>query len=273
MATDNNVRIAKNTLYLFFRQILIMIVTLYSSRVVLNALGVEDFGLYTAVGGFVAMFGIISNSLTVAISRFLTYEMGAGRNENLNKIFSSAILIQLILALLLVLIAETAGVWFLNTQMTIPSSRVYASNWVFQFSVFAFMVNLIIIPYNASIVAHEKMAAFAYIGIVQAFGILVISLLISFSSFDRLIFYALLMALLPIFIWSIYKWYCKKNFNECNFIFIWDLILIKQIFSFAGWNFIGASSSILRDQGTNVLLNIFLWTYSECCSRCFYASQ
>lgn len=253
----NNKRIAKNTLYLFFRQILIMAVNLYASRVILNALGVEDYGLYTAVGGFVAMFGLISNSLTVAISRFLTYEMGANGNKNLNFIFSTALIIQMIIALIVFVIAETIGLWFLNQQMTIPDSRLIASNWVYQLSIISFLVNLLAVPYNATIVAHEKMSAFAYIGIVQAVGILIVACIISISNQDRLIYYTFLITILSIIICLLYWWYCKIKFVECKFCFIWNISLIKKIFSFSGWNFIGAASGLLRDQGLNVLFNIF----------------
>ena len=166
----NNKQIAKNTLLLYFRMLLTMVVSLYTSRIVLNALGVEDFGIYNVVGGVVAMFSLLSGSLSTAISRFITYELGKGEQGNLNKIFSSAVTIQITLAAIIILFAELIGVWFLNTQMTIPVSRITASNWVFQISLLTFVINLISIPYNASIIAHEKMSAFAYISILEVVG-------------------------------------------------------------------------------------------------------
>lgn len=256
-AAENNKRIAKNTLLLYFRMLFMMAVSLYTSRIVLNALGVEDFGLYNVVGGVVAMFSLLSGSLSTAISRFITYELGKGQQEKLNKIFSSAVTIQLILAGIIILFAELIGVWFLNTQMTIPASRLLASNWVFQISLLTFVINLISIPYNACIIAHEKMSAFAYISILEAMGKLITAYFITISPIDKLIFYSLLMCGIALLVRFTYGYYCKKHFYECNYHFSWDKQLLKQMFSFAGWNFIGTASAVLRDQGGNILINIF----------------
>lgn len=255
--TENNKRIAKNTLLLYFRMLFLMAVSLYTSRVVLNALGVEDFGIYNVVGGVVAMFSVLSGSLSAAISRFITYELGKGNQENLNKIFSSAVTIQLGLAGIIILLAETIGIWFLNVQMNIPEVRMEAANWVFQFSILTFAINLISVPYNASIIAHEKMSAFAYISILEAVGKLFIAYLITIAPMDRLIFYAILMCVVALIVRFIYGNYCKRHFSECTYHFSWDKQLLKSMFSFAGWNFIGASSAVLRDQGGNVVINLF----------------
>lgn len=258
VTSANNKRIAKNTLFLYVRMLLTMGVTLYTSRVVLQVLGVEDLGIYSAVGGFVSMFAMISGSLTAAISRFITYEMGAGGNtEKIVRIFSISVVIQLLISGIIVLFSETLGLWFLNMCMNIPANRLFAANWVYQFSILTFVVNLISIPYNASIVAHERMSAFAYISIFQALGTLGIAFLIGTFPWDRLIFYAFLMMFLAFFVRFLYTYYCKKHFSECHFQWVWDKELIKQIFGFAGWNFLGASSGVLRDQGVNILLNIF----------------
>lgn len=235
----------------------LMAVSLYTSRVVLNALGVEDFGIYNVVGGIVAMFTVLSGSLSAAISRFITYELGKGNQDNLNKIFSSAVTIQLGLAGIIILLAETIGLWFLNVKMNIPEIRMGAANWVFQFSILTFAINLISVPYNASIIAHEKMSAFAYISILEAIGKLTIAFLIVISPMDKLIFYAILMCLVAIIIRFAYGNYCKRHFSECTYHFIWDKQLLKQMFGFAGWNFIGAASAVLRDQGGNVVINLF----------------
>ena len=192
----NNKRIAKNTLLLYFRMLFMMTVSLYTSRVVLNALGVEDFGIYNVVGGVVAMFSMLSGSLSAAITRFITYELGTGNRENLKKIFSSSVTIQIGLAVLIILLAEVVGVWFLNVKMNIPDTRMVAANWVFQFSILTFAINLISVPYNASIIAHERMSAFAYISILEAIGKLVIAFLIVISPMDKLVFYAILEAVL-----------------------------------------------------------------------------
>ncbi len=255
--TENNKRIAKNTLLLYFRMLFLMAVSLYTSRVVLNALGVEDFGIYNVVGGVVAMFSVLSGSLSAAISRFITYELGKGNQENLNKIFSSAVTIQLGLAGIIILLAETIGIWFLNVKMNIPEVRMEAANWVFQFSILTFAINLISVPYNASIIAHEKMSAFAYISILEAVGKLFIAYLITIAPMDKLIFYAILMCVVALIVRFTYGNYCKRHFCECTYHFIWDKQLLKSMFSFAGWNFIGASSAVLRDQGGNVVINLF----------------
>ena len=254
---QNNKRIAKNTLLLYFRMLVTMAVGLYTSRVILQNLGVEDFGIYNVVGGFVAMFSVLSGSLSAAISRFLTFELGKNDLEKLKKIFSSAVTIQIILVLVVVFIAETVGFWFLHNKMVIPESRLYAANWVFQMSIITFGVNLISIPYNAAIVAHERMSAFAYISIIEALGKLVVAWAIAISGFDRLIFYAILMCCIALSIRLIYGCYCKRRFAECTYHFIFDKALLKQMFCFAGWNFIGSSSAVLRDQGGSVVLNLF----------------
>ena len=253
----NNKRIAKNTLLLYFRMLFLMAVSLYTSRVVLNALGVEDFGIYNVVGGVVAMFSMLSGSLSSAITRFITYELGTGNRENLKKIFSSAVTIQTGLAVLFILIAEAAGVWFLNVKMNIPDARMAAANWVFQLSVLTFAVNLISVPYNASIIAHERMSAFAYISILEATGKLGIAFLIVISPIDKLVFYAVLMCMVALVVRVAYGAYCKRHFEECTYRFIFDRDLLKRMFGFAGWNFIGAASAVLRDQGGNIVINLF----------------
>ena len=254
---QNNKRIAKNTLLLYVRMLFMMAVSLYTSRVVLQTLGVEDFGIYNVVGGVVAMFSVISGSLSAAISRFITYELGKGDKDKLIRIFSSSVTIQLGLGLVILILAEAIGVWFLNAKMTIPVSRIYAANWVFQLSILTFIINLISVPYNAAIIAHEKMSAFAYISIFEAVAKLLIVYMLLWSPFDKLIFYAILMASVALIIRFIYGYYCKSHFAECNYHFIFDRELLKKMFGFAGWNFIGAASAVLRDQGGNIVINLF----------------
>ena len=255
--SDNNKRIAKNTLLLYFRMLFMMVVSLYTSRVILNALGVEDFGIYNVVGGVVAMFTVISGSLSAAISRFITYELGKGDQSKLNKIFSASVTIQLLLSLIIVVLIESVGVWFLNAKMTIPAERMTAANWVLQFSIVTFVIGLISVPYNAAIIAHEKMSAFAYISILEAIGKLAIAFFIMWSPIDKLIYYAILMCTVAVIVRLTYGHYCKKHFTECTYHFHWDKDILKQMFGFAGWNFIGASSVVFRDQGGNIILNIF----------------
>lgn len=255
--SDNNKRIAKNTLLLYFRMLFMMVVSLYTSRVILNALGVEDFGIYNVVGGVVAMFTVISGSLSAAISRFITYELGKGDQSKLNRIFSASVTIQLLLSLIIVVLIESVGVWFLNAKMTIPEDRMTAANWVLQFSIITFVINLISVPYNAAIIAHEKMSAFAYISILEALCKLAIAFLIMCSPIDKLIYYAVLMCIVAVIVRLTYGHYCKKHFSECTYHFLWDKELLSKMFSFAGWQFFGTGSYMLMTQGVNILLNFF----------------
>lgn len=256
-ASANNKRIAKNTLMLYFRMLFTMAVSLFTSRVVLNTLGVEDYGIYNVVGGVVSMFSIISGSLSAAISRFITVELAKGDADKLRKTFSASVTIQLILSLIIVVLIESIGVWFLNAKMVIPAERMDAANWVLQFSIVTFVINLISVPYNATIIAHEKMSAFAYISILEVVCKLVIVYLLKISPIDRLVFYAILMCAVSVIIRLVYGYYCNRHFAECKFSFRFDKDLLKRMFSFAGWNFIGASSAVLRDQGGNIIINLF----------------
>ena len=253
----NNKRIAKNTILLYFRMLLTMFVSLYTSRVVLQTLGIDDYGIYNVVGGVVAMFSVLSGSLSAAISRFITFELGRNDMEKLKRVFSSAVTIQIALSLLIIILAETIGLWFLNNKMVIPFGRLIAANWVYHFSILTFAINLISIPYNAAIIAHEKMSAFAYISILEVIGKLLVAFTIAISPIDKLIYYGCLLMLIAIIIRMVYSYYCKKHFTECTYQFILDKSLLKQMFGFAGWNFIGASSAVLRDQGGNIVMNLF----------------
>ena len=254
---ENNKRIAKNTAMLYIRMLLIMAVTLYTSRVVLKVLGVEDFGIYNVVGGVVAMFSILSGSLSASISRFITFELGKGEKGRLKEVFSSAVTIQLGLSFIVVLLAESIGVWFLNYKMNISSDRLYAANWVLQCSILTFVINLISVPYNASIIAHEHMKAFAYISIIEVILKLVAVFVLSIFLFDKLIVYAVLLLAVSLGIRLIYGIYCSHHFAECHYYFIYEKKLLREMTSFAGWNFIGSTSGVLRDQGVNILINIF----------------
>lgn len=257
---ENTKRIAKNTLMLYVRMLFGMLVSLYTSRVVLQALGVEDYGIYNVVGGFVAMFSMVSSSLSSSVSRFLTFELGKGNMDALKRIFSTSLNIHVVLSVIIVLLAETVGVWFLNTHMTIPSERLYAANWVFQASLFTFVINLWSVPFSASIVAHERMSAFAYIGIMDIVLRLLIVLFIAYSGlgFDRLIVYALLLVGVVCIMQTIYWNYCTRHFEECRISLHFDTRYWKAMSSFAGWNFIGCTAVLLKDQGVNVLLNLFM---------------
>lgn len=250
-------RIAKNTAFLYIRMVLLMLINLYVSRVVLSALGVEEFGVYNVVGGFVALFSILSGSLTAAISRFITFELGKNNEARLKQVFSMSITVLLALSFLIILLSETIGLWFFNTKIVIPAGREFAAFWCYQFSVVAFVINLLSIPYNACIVAHERMSTFAYVGLFEGFGKLIIAWSLCVYVGDKLVFYALLLMLLSLIIRLIYGVYCKKHFSECVFRINRDRALFKEMFALSSWNFIGAASGTLRDYGGSVLLNIF----------------
>lgn len=256
---ENTKRIAKNTLMLYVRMLFSMLVSLYTSRVVLNTLGVEDYGIYNVVGGLVAMFSLVSSSLSASVSRFLTFELGRGDMQRLKETFSTSLLIHLILALVICLLAETIGVWFLNTRMTIPDGRLYAANWVFQASILSFMFGLCSVPYNASIVSHERMGAFAYIGILDVILRLLIVLFIAYTPFrfDKLIVYSLLLVAVSMSLQGIYLWYCRKHFEECRFRLHFNKACWKEMSAFAGWNFLSSGAYLFNTQGVNVLMNLF----------------
>ena len=255
--TTNNKRIAKNAMALYIRMIVTMLVGLYTSRVILHALGVEDYGIYNVVGGFVSMFSLISGSLNGSVSRFLTFELGRGDEAKLKRVFSTSIFVLLGLSFVVFIATETVGLWYLNNKMVLSQERSNAAFWVFQISVLTFIMSLINSPYSASIVSHERMGVYAYLSIADAVLKLIISFLVYYSPIDRLVFYASLLFLVSVFNQCIYVWFCKRYFPECRFSCIFDKSLFKGMFSFASWNFIGSSAAVLRTQGSSLLLNAF----------------
>lgn len=261
MGTDrSNRRIAKNTVFLYFRMMLTIGISLYTSRVVLEQLGENDYGIYGVVGGVVAMFSILSASLSSAIGRFITFELGKDDASRLKSIFSTSIIILLGLGLAVVLLLETGGLWFLNHRMNIDPSRMAAAHWVLQCSTATFLINLLSVPYNAAIIAHERMNAFAYIGILEAALKLSVALALFLPLFDSLIAYALLLLTASAIIRLIYGIYCKRHFEECRFEFTFDRNVFKEMLGYSSWSFIGSSSGILKDQGVNVIINLFFGT-------------
>ena len=203
------------------------------------------------------MFALVSGAISISISRFITFELGRNNQKELNIVFSSAIIIQIVICLLFILLAETLGLWFLNTKMSFPEGRMCATNVIFQFSVATFCVNLISIPYNAAIIAHENMAAFAYISIFETLAKLIIAFAIPYILYDKLIIYGGLLSLVAIIVRLVYGIYCKYHFEECRFRFLFDKTVFYNMFTYAGWTYIGASSALLRDTGGNILINLF----------------
>lgn len=255
--SQRNKRIAKNTLVLYVRTLFVMLISLYTSRVILQALGVDDYGIYQVVGGFVAMFSIISSSLSTAISRFITFEIGSGNKERLKKIFATSTTIQIIITVIILALTEIIGTWFMETEMQIPAERLNAARWVLHCSVLTFCISLMSVPYNACIIAHEHMSAFAYIGIFEAVMKLGICYLIMISPIDRLIFYALLMMALAIITRIIYVTYSHRKFEESHTKPGFEKSIFKEMIGFSGWSFFNNTAFILNNQGVNMLMNVF----------------
>lgn len=254
---ENTKRIAKNTLILYVRTLFTMLVSLYTSRVILNTLGVSDFGIINVVGGVVGMFSVISGSLSSSISRFITFELGHGDLNKLRQIFSTSVNIQIGIALIILILAECIGFWLINHKLNIPEGRLFAANWVFQCSLISFAIGLVSVPYNACIVAHEKMSAFAYISILETALKLIIVYMLLISPYDKLISYSVLFVAVAIIIRLVYGWYCNKHFAETHYTFIYDKSLIKEMTGFAGWSFFGNTAYMLNTQGVDMLINIF----------------
>lgn len=255
--SSSNKRIAKNTVLLYFRTLFILVVTLFTSRVVLNTLGVENYGIYNVVGGVIAMFTVISGALSSSISRFITFELGKGVKDRLNVVFCTSVNIQLFMALVILLLGETIGLWFLNTHMNIPETRMVAANWVYQCSLLSFCINLISSPYNASIIAHEHMKAFAYISIVEAVLKLGVCYLLILSPADKLITYAILIVVVSLIVRLVYGIYCGRTFEECKYHFVYDKDTFRKMGGFAGWSFLSNGAYIFNTQGVNILINLF----------------
>lgn len=255
--SEKNKLIAKNSLFLYIRLLLMMAITLFTSRVVLSCLGEDDYGIYNVVGGVVSMFAFIQNSLIIAIQRFITFELGSGNKERLHKVFSTSVNIQFIIAIIIFVLAETIGLWFLNTKMSIPDGRIEAANFVLQCSIITTMISLITVPYNATIIAHEHMAVFAYFSIIEALLKLAIAYLLYISQFDKLKIYAILILFVSVIVQIMYSSYCRRKFEEAHFSFGLDKKLFKEMASFAGWSFVGNTSTMLNTHGVNMLINVF----------------
>lgn len=254
---SENKRIAKNTAILYVRMLVMMFISFFTSRIMLNALGVDDYGINNVVGGLVSMFSLLSSSLSSSTSRFMTFALGKGNINELKKVFSTSINIHVILAFVVVVAIETIGVWFLNNKMNIPADRLYAANWVLQCSVVVFAIGLLSVPYNSAIIAHEKMSAFAYMTIFDATFRLVVVFAIYYYGGDRLILLSFLLLFQSFVRQAVYWIYCKRKFEECVYVKVWDKGLNKSMFSFAGWNFIGCTAGLMKDQGVNIAINLF----------------
>ena len=261
MASENK-RIAKNTGFLYLRMLFVMGVTLYTSRVVLQALGVDDYGLYNVIGGIVVMLGFINGSAAGATSRFLTYALGSKTDDkehyDYRRVFSAAFFIHLAIALLIVMLAETVGLWYFNNKLVIPEGRYEAAMWVYQISIISVLVSFTQVPYNASIIAHERMGIYAFVGIYEAVSKLVIAFILTASTGDKLILYAWLLFGVTLSISIFYRYYCVKQFGRtCRIERVKERSLYKRLLSYSGWDLIGQFGAAARSQGVNLILNFF----------------
>ena len=254
----NKKRIAKNTLTLYVQMFVTVLVQLYVVPVLLSSLGIEDYGIYNVVAGVVTMFTFVSGSLTSAAQRFMAYSIGKDDVLELKKVFSSTILIYLVLTIILCIMLELFGVWFLNTQMEIPAERLNAANWVFHFTVIFFAIEIMIIPFRADIIAHERMNILAYMTISECFLKLVAAIVITIVAFDRLIIYSGLLTIVAALVIIAYWLYCRTHFHECrNLSPKWNKETGRSLLSYSGWNMIGSLAMILRNQGINIVQNLF----------------
>ena len=253
----SNKTIAKNTIFLYFRMMLTMIISLYTSRVVLQVLGVDDYGIYQAVGGIVGFLSFLNNALSTGSSRFITYGLGENNPQKLKNIFSTTLSAHICLALLIAVLAETVGLWFLHNKLVIAPDRLNAAEFVFHLSILTAFFSLTQVPYNASIIAHEKMGIYAYVSIIEASLKLLIVYLLNIGDIDKLKLYALLLCLIHVGIVLYYNIYCTRHFEETKFRFFFDRKLFKEIASFSGWSLFANAAIALNNQGVLVLLNMF----------------
>lgn len=254
---SDNKRIAKNTIYLYFRMILTMLIALYTSRVILEKLGVDDYGIYNAVGGIVGFLSFLNNALATGSSRFLTFELGVGDEEKLKRIFSSLLTVHIILAGIVALIAETVGLWFLYHKMVIPPDRMQVAVYTFHISILTSVLTITQVPYNATIISHERMNVYAYASIFEVGAKLGICYLLGYGNVDRLILYAFLIFIVQAILIVFYRFYCRYHFSETKFSFIWDKSILKPILSFSGWSLFADGTTALSKQGVLILLNMF----------------
>ncbi len=260
MSTDttaNNKRIAKNSIYMSIRMVIVLLINLYTSRVLLKTLGVEDYGVYNVVAGFVMMFTFLNASLSNGIQRFYNFHLGIGKTENVNMVFNCAMLIQSILALLIVLPAEGIGTWYIQNKMVLPEGRLYAAQWIFHLAIITFVIHIIQVPYNAAVMAHERMDFYAFANIFYTILILVGVWMLPLINNDSLILYGGIILFSATIQIIAYIYYCKKQFKEIYFIRRLDRKMIKEMTSFSGWNIFGTIGQMLKDQGVNLILNLF----------------
>lgn len=254
---SNSKRIAKNTGMLYIRMFVMTAVGLFTARVILHVLGVSDYGIYNIIGGVVVLFSFINAAMTSATQRYLNFYIGRNDERMTSKVFSMSMNIYFILSAIFLMFAETVGLWFVNTQLNIPEGRMGATLWIYQFTVFSFMLNLTRVPYNASLIAYEKMDIYAYMSLLDVFLKLAIVYALYISPIDKLIAYGFLFMLVDLLDNIIYRIYCIKNFSTARYYKIWDKGMLRELFSFSGWSLFGSLANLLANQGLNILVNVF----------------
>lgn len=257
MTLTNSKRLAKNTILMYIRMLFLLCISFYTSRVILQQLGVEDYGIYNVVGSVVAMFSSLKSIFSMSTQRFLNYEMGANNGDNLNTIYCTSIFVNIFISIIFIIIVEIIGLWFLNTSINVPQDRFVAANWVFHLSVFTTVITIINTTFDAEIIAHEKMNFYAYLSIFEGFAKLFIVYLLSISALDKLIFYGLLHFGVILLVAIINSLYCRRNFVECHLNFRFEKAYLKRMTSFAGWNFFGTNAYVFAQNGMNMVLNVF----------------
>lgn len=251
---------------LYFRMFLIMGIGLYTGRIILDTLGITDYGIYNVVGGVITMVSFLHAAIIAATQRFISYELGKGNSQRLRLVFCSSVNIHLAIAAVILFIGESVGLWFINTHLNIPQDRMIAANWVYQASIFVLVFKVLSVPYNAAIIAHEKMSAFAYISIVEALLDLGAVFSLYVIAYDKLIVYSVLMVMVAFLIRLCYIIFCRRHFKECIYTFIFDKQIVREMFSFAGWSILGNMGSSFKGQILNIILNLFYGTTANAAS-------
>lgn len=250
-------RLAKNTAYMYVRMVILTVITLYTSRIVLQQLGVDDFGIYGVIGSVVAMFSSLRGLFATSTQRFVNYSMGEGKFDKVCTIFNMSILIHVIISIALFVLGEGLGIWFIECKMSIDPSRVFATHWVLQFSLLSVVISMITAPFDALVLAHEKMNFYAYIAVLEAVLRLAIVFALAYSPIDKLILYAILQFIITIIVFLVNLWYCRSRFSECRFKRVWDKKIFIDMSAFAGWNFLGNTAFAITQNGLNMLINTF----------------
>ena len=271
--TPNSARLMKNTILLYFRMVLMMCINLYTSRIVLHTLGVEDYGINNVVGGVIVMFSFLTDSMTASTQRFLTFELGADNKQRLHEVFVTSIHIHVIISLMIIVLGETIGLWLLNEKMVIPPERMTAAYWCFHLSIFTAVLDVLSYPYISAIIAHEKMKSFAYIAILDAILKLLLVYLLLVFDYDRLILYAVLYAGEKLLLRLVYDIYCLRNFEECKYRWFFEKSLFREMASFAGWKLLGSMAYVFYTQGLNLLLNVFFGPVANAARAASYQAQ